>query len=210
MKTHTVRQGECLSSIAARYGFSWETLYNAPENEDFRRRRPNPNLLYPGDVLVIPDRLAVGRTVPTGAQHTFRVHRQRKRLYVEFRHLGEPEVGVPYVIRGAAATPIEGVTDAHGAVNVLIPANVDRVELRCLDRTYDVHVGHLDPLDTNDEGARSERLAPRLRNLGIDLLGLEGEARDHAIAQLQATLGLPITGALDDAMLQKLEDWHGC
>lgn len=54
---HVVRQGECLSAIAKRYGFaSYRIIYDHPDNAELRRARPNPNLLFPGDVIVIPDR----------------------------------------------------------------------------------------------------------------------------------------------------------
>jgi hypothetical protein len=32
MPKHTVAEGECLSSIAHRYGFFWKTLWDHPEN----------------------------------------------------------------------------------------------------------------------------------------------------------------------------------
>jgi hypothetical protein len=30
-------------------------IYDSPDNADFKRRRPNPNLIQPGDVLILPD-----------------------------------------------------------------------------------------------------------------------------------------------------------
>jgi hypothetical protein len=58
MAYHIVKQGETLSKIAREYGFSdyhviWQHLdkhvFN-PERDD-----PNPNVLYPGDKLYIPE-----------------------------------------------------------------------------------------------------------------------------------------------------------
>ncbi len=52
---YTVQSGDNLSAIARRFGLrSWQEIYNLPENADFRRRRPNPNLIFPGDVVMIP------------------------------------------------------------------------------------------------------------------------------------------------------------
>lgn len=46
---HTVTQGEWLSSIAAHYGTTWQTLYAL--NRD---RIKDPDLIYPGQVLRLP------------------------------------------------------------------------------------------------------------------------------------------------------------
>lgn len=58
-RTHIVRAGESLALIAERYGFGadWEAIYNAPDNAAFRRKRPNPMLIYAGDQVLIPDRV---------------------------------------------------------------------------------------------------------------------------------------------------------
>ena len=54
--THTVAQGETLTRIAKQYGLgSWQKIYNHPDNGDFRALRDNPDLIYPGDKIVIPD-----------------------------------------------------------------------------------------------------------------------------------------------------------
>jgi hypothetical protein len=53
--TYTVKPGDNLSLIASRHGLkSWQQIYNDPANASFRLKRPNPNLIFPGDVLVIP------------------------------------------------------------------------------------------------------------------------------------------------------------
>lgn len=48
-KSYTVRSGDNLSAIAKRYHTSWQAIYNAN-----RGRIKNPNLIYPGEKLVIP------------------------------------------------------------------------------------------------------------------------------------------------------------
>ena len=57
--THVVAQGEYLSLIAARFGFrDPRVIWNHPDNAALRERRKNPNVLFPGDVLTIPERKA--------------------------------------------------------------------------------------------------------------------------------------------------------
>ena len=69
---YVVTQGECLSSIARRFGITdWRTIYNHPENAEFRRRRPNPNILYPGDEIYAPPRELRNEPCSTGQRHSF-------------------------------------------------------------------------------------------------------------------------------------------
>ena len=55
MAIHTVKRGETLSGIARQHGLkSWQEIYNHPSNAGFRTKRPNPNLIHPGDQINIP------------------------------------------------------------------------------------------------------------------------------------------------------------
>jgi LysM repeat protein len=52
---HTVKKGETLGKIAKKYGAKdWKYIYNAPANAKFRKTRPDPNTIEPGDKIVIP------------------------------------------------------------------------------------------------------------------------------------------------------------
>ena len=52
--THIVKPGDTVSAIALRYWIkSWQELYNDPSNASFRAKRPNPNLIFPGDQIEI-------------------------------------------------------------------------------------------------------------------------------------------------------------
>ncbi|MCU0718298.1 MAG: LysM peptidoglycan-binding domain-containing protein [Pirellula sp.] len=55
MNIYTVVAGDTLSKIATQHKISsWQELYNHPANLEFRKKRSNPNLIYPGDKIVIP------------------------------------------------------------------------------------------------------------------------------------------------------------
>ena len=53
---HKVVQGECLISIAQKFGLAnWQTIYNAPENKEMKELRKNPNMICPDDIWFIPE-----------------------------------------------------------------------------------------------------------------------------------------------------------
>jgi hypothetical protein len=47
--TYVVKAGDTLSGIAQTNGYkSWRDVYFHPDNQPFRTKRPNPNLIFPG------------------------------------------------------------------------------------------------------------------------------------------------------------------
>jgi hypothetical protein len=62
MDVHTVKRGESLSAIARQHGIRfWANMYLAGENDGFRQKRPNPDLIQPGDRIIIPSRASIAR-----------------------------------------------------------------------------------------------------------------------------------------------------
>jgi hypothetical protein len=62
MGIHVVKLGENLSRIAQHYGVRyWANIYLAGENDDLRSKRSNPNLICPGDKVVIPSKGSIAR-----------------------------------------------------------------------------------------------------------------------------------------------------
>ncbi|MEJ2422856.1 MAG: LysM peptidoglycan-binding domain-containing protein, partial [Candidatus Thiodiazotropha sp.] len=51
---YTVKSGDNLSKIAKLNATTWQQIYNDPSNAAFRAKRPDPNKIYPGDVINIP------------------------------------------------------------------------------------------------------------------------------------------------------------
>jgi hypothetical protein len=52
---YVVQGGDFLVKIAKEHGFAdWREIYNHPDNRAFKAKRPNPDRIYPGDVLMIP------------------------------------------------------------------------------------------------------------------------------------------------------------
>ncbi len=52
---YTIKSGDTLSKIAKEAGIpDWKTIYNDPQNADFRKKRPDPDKIFPGDKIWIP------------------------------------------------------------------------------------------------------------------------------------------------------------
>src|SRR5438477_4874350 len=73
---YTVQRGDSLSKIAQSNGFGdWRTIYRDPHNSEFRQLRPDPDLIYVGDRLFIPEAKAKKVSCTTGREHTFHLHK---------------------------------------------------------------------------------------------------------------------------------------
>ena len=212
---HTVQPGECVSSIAKVAGFGDpQTVYGDGANAALRAARPNLNVLVPGDVVVIPDRLA--RKVPcdTSARHTFRVARKVTLFRMVLRDDGAVLAGKAYALVVAGGETFRGHTDAAGKIEHRIPADATAATLtfwlESADEDKDgyvipVELGHLRP-ESDVAGARA-----RLLNLAFDCGGV-GDALDaptqDALRGFQAAAGLTVNGTLDDATKARLRRDH--
>jgi hypothetical protein len=64
---YTVKPGDYLSLIAKRHNLkSWKDIYYHPDNAAFRAKRPNPDLIHPGDVVYVPGDAGPAQPAPPG------------------------------------------------------------------------------------------------------------------------------------------------
>jgi N-acetylmuramoyl-L-alanine amidase len=212
-KKHVVVQGECMQKIAALYGFGdYRVIYGAPENAELRRTRPDPNQLFPGDVVTIPD--VKGKTVSaqTGQKHKFTAELPDRWLRLVMKnHEHEPLADEPYELRVKSGPTFQGSTDGSGKIEQLMPRRSELAELVIAGRTYELHLGSLNPLrDTPDAGVSG--VQGRLKNLGYycgPTTGVLDHATRIAVAFFQGDHGLEADGELKEPTLRKLEQVHG-
>ena len=213
---HRVEQGECLSSIADSYGFSdYRTIYNHADNADFREKRPNPNVIMPGDVLTIPDITSKTVACETALRHVFTLKQAITKLRIVLASdSGELYCGKRYRLT-VDGQDYEGKTDSEGLVEQTIPAGAKEAELVVFlsdseeeeIEGYSLHLelGALDPPDYVS-GAQA-----RLINLGYECESVGGTldaATQAAIEAFQEHNGLSVSGVLDDATVEKLRQLH--
>lgn len=171
MANHTVEQGEYLGSIAARYGFrDWRAIYDHPKNEKFRQRRPNPNVIYPGDVIFIPDKDEKTVSGATGCTHKFQVKNPQHYLKIILKD-SERKVlqNVDYRLTIGEET-FTGKTGADGLVYHRLPVNASEGTLTVdqLGFGWSLKIAHLDPVHEEAEDTPIlTGIKARLKNLGF-------------------------------------------
>lgn len=216
MTAYTVAPGDCLSSIARVFGLpGWESIYNFGPNDDFRRLRPDPNIILSGDHLLVPDRTLREDAAGTDQRHQFKLAAflVSLRLILLDEDL-QPLPGTPYHLR-VANSVFEGQTNSDGLVEHLIPPDAGRAFLSVkVNReqgqtgySWDLLLGMLDPVTT------TTGLQGRLNNLGYNtgaVDGIQGPRTTQAIEDFQAKFDLAVSGVADSITRNKLVEVHGC
>ncbi|MEO5729276.1 MAG: hypothetical protein ABI134_19250 [Byssovorax sp.] len=203
---HRLKQGECLSSIAAAHGHVWKHVWKHPENAPLRDKRKDPNILLPGDVVFVPDREPKSVEVASSKKHRFTVKLDKVALHLRLTGNLEPLKSEPYVLQ-LEGGDIKGETDGDGKLDAQIPAGLTQVTLILPKRrqSYTLALGHLDPVDT-PSGAEA-----RLQNLRMLPDGQSNDATlKSALSTFQRVKKLKESGELDASTKAALRDEHGC
>jgi hypothetical protein len=213
---HTVSQGQCLSSIARSYGFDdWRVIYNHPDNASFRQLRPNPNLIHPGDRIVIPDLDPGGEGAPTEQTHTFELDTDRVLLRVVVQDVDkQPMSGKRYKLTVDALPPVEGTTGGDGMVEQEIAPGAESGLLEVFVNGNNVPpvawrlmIGHLDPVE------QVSGYQARLNNLAFEsgpVDGIKGPLTTGAVKRFQTEFALASDGIVGPLTRGKLRDVYGC
>lgn len=209
---HVVKQGECLSSIAHRYGFpDYTKIYNHADNAEFKRARPDPNLIFPGDRLTIPDKVVKTFDCATGQSHRFVVKVAKRKLQLKLLDAaGEPIADIPYTLNVGGQT-LEGKTSKEGKIEHDIPIKEQKATLSMNGTERTLLIGHLNPLeDTEDAGVSG--VQSRLKNLGYPVGAVDGKMSPSTRAAIQAFQSdhqMTVDGEIGDTLIAKLKKEYG-
>jgi N-acetylmuramoyl-L-alanine amidase len=209
-KVQRVKQGDCISSIAHVHGFLPETIWRDAANASLRKVRADPDILYPGDEITIPDKCAKEESAGTDQRHRFRrrgVPACLRLRLVDHEYNPRKDVEYRLEIDGESRT---GVTDGDGRIEEPIPPSAIRAVL-VIDsdqrhEEYEIPLGYVDP------PSEIEGVQQRLKNLGLDCGAVDGnmgERTTAALKQFQRLHGFEPTGRLDDSTRNELESVHG-
>jgi hypothetical protein len=214
MPIYIVQDGDCLASIAKEAGFTdWRTIYNDSHNADFRKLRPDPNIIGAGDELFIPTKESKTDSRGTDTASTFKLTAKKTFLKIRIKdEKNQAFAGKKFSLKvGGEVT--EGVIGADGLIEKEIAADTKTGRLTVFldDDTnkpgfiWDLKVGGLDPVETN-KGVQA-----RLNNLGFfcgAVDGAIGPMTKAAISGFQSKNGLDVNGNADDATRDKLRQLH--
>lgn len=208
MSTHVVKQGECLSRIAAAYGISdWRRLYDHPDNAALKKKRPNPHLLFPGDKVVIPEPKESQAPAATGKLTKFVVKLPKREIEVRMldEH-GAPLGGERYTAE-LDGNMVYGKTDGDGVLKLRLSGDTSVVEIWIAGQVRTLRIGELNPMDEAlDDGVSG--VQGRLLGLGFNPGPIDGDLGPRTRAALiafQRHYKLQLTGEADDATRARLK-----
>ena len=220
MPYHTVVQGEYLSGIAKQYGFSsYKPIWDHAENASLKKKRQNPNVIFPGDRLFIPEKRPKQERRATGKVHRFLLKEEKLKLRLVLEDIYKTPIGnAPCELRVEAEVS-QLVTDGKGKIETDIKPGVHNAALTVKDSksplndvVIPIKIGHMDPVDT-EPGQKA-----RLNNLGYSAGPPDGKPEDEnqaaaflsAVEEFQCDHGLSVDGKCGPVTQAKLKQVHGC
>jgi Putative peptidoglycan binding domain len=216
---HTVTQGEHLSRIAKKYGFSsFKTIWDHPQNAALKQKRQNPNVMFPGDRLFLPEKGKKEESGNTEQRHQFKLKGEQLILRLVLEDLYESPIGNAECELQVENKRHQLSTDGQGKIAQDIRPTDESALLIIQDPQTPVNellipikIGHLDPVE-----AVSGQKA-RLNNLGYFAGPLEGKTEEEntarflsAIEEFQCDHGLVVDGICGPMTQATLRQVHGC
>ncbi len=206
MGNTTIVLGDSIPSIAKKSGFFWETIWNRPENASVKGKRKDPNVLFPGDEVFVPDLALRTETRGTNARHKFKLKGEQVKFKLQLLMMGEPRKNEAYTLL-VDGKSYSGTTDGEGKIEQVVPADArsGTLTLRGGKEKYPVRIGHLNPID------EVSGVQQRLNNLGFHAGDEGGQMNDSlkaALTAFQTKYKLNPSGEIDDATKAKVAECH--
>jgi LysM repeat protein len=204
---YTVKQGDHIASIAAEAGFlSWKTVWEDSKNSGLKSKR-NPNVLYPGDEIEIPEHQKKQESIPTTEYSTFQTVGDPVQLkIVVLDWAGNPVVDTELDIQLDGGEKIKTAGDGSATKKVVDPEGSKEGRLTVKGFELDLKVGHLDPVE------ELSGQAGRLNNLGYKAGNPKDKTDKYylsAVEEFQCDYGLTVDGICGPNTQAKLKEIHG-
>jgi hypothetical protein len=207
---YIVRPGDSLSRIAAQHGLPWTRIWDDANNKDLKEKRKNPNVLFAGDELFIPELEQTPLSLQTGKKYELKYAGGTAKIRLRLMVAGRPLANAAYRLVLDNGAELKRKTDHNGYLSEVVPAQVEMgtlfFETRWGRVKKKIKIGSLDPVDS------LMGVQQRLRNLGYACVPTGGEdvATTAALSAFQShTQGLSVTGQVDQATRDELVKQHG-
>ena len=214
MKTHIIKSGDCLASIAKLYGFhDADVIYQYAANAELKKSRPNLHILNPKDKVYIPEKKAKTITLQSETCSVFTIKGLLTELKLAVEDFdGNPLPNTDYLLDIAGIT-YQGKTDSEGMVVEKIDALAKKGQLTLfLDADkknsifWSVELGALTP------HSETSGIQARLNNLGYYCANEKGDVDSttlNAINAFKVNNGLANDSVIDNALTSKLMSVYG-
>lgn len=229
-KVHVVVDGDRMSKIAHDNGFAdYHALYMA-QPEAFRKKRPNPEILMPGDEIVLPDKIEEKLAATDRKAQKYEEDTKLPEVRVTLVAAGHAVANKTFTVivdpppagSGKAATPLGTVkSDANGAVKFHVDPAASKVILVCQETPFTIalRLGSLRPV--TEAGGVEQRLdnlgyrapiAPPAAPAGSEAEKKAKEAHERRIgktaARFQEDKKKPADGKIDADLRELLVKAH--
>jgi N-acetylmuramoyl-L-alanine amidase len=211
MPYHQVQQGEWMGSIAAQYGFAlWRPIWKLAENADLRSKRTDPELLFPGDLVWIPEVKQNFVARPTDSPHKFTRLNDRAKLrlrIVDVDRFIRAFGPIPYLLEMEDGSTQSGEISREGQeieVDLSLRAEKGTLQMRGVEP---ILIGGLDPLNT------VSGMQGRLQNLGFDpgpIDNIAGPLTASAVREFQQRNAIQVDGIIGPETRGKMKEVYGC
>lgn len=202
------QQGDSVVSLAIRAGFSPETIWDHPDNSHLRQNGRTPEVLLPGDIVVMPDLTIKEESGATEKRHKFKRRSVPSSLRIRFMQGNEPRRDEPYIITIDGRSPDRGVLDSAGFLDVVVPPDAREAVVR-VGQTGEDEQLYKFALHALDPGISVSGAKHRLNSMGY-FCGEENDEPTEAFADalrgFQGRRGITPTGELDQQTADAIKE----
>jgi hypothetical protein len=211
MGYHRVEKGEWMGSIAARFGNrSWQEIWTRDENKQLRSERPDPELLFAGDRVWIPEVNSKEESAPTDQKHVYTTRRDRAKLTIRLVGI-DPYLqafgSLPYTLEAVGNTQSGEITEDGQLLEMPVDIAVNSGMLWLGLSPVRLSIGGLDPIET------VSGIQARLRNLGIDprpVDNIAGPLTARGVKEFQRRYEITVDGIIGPQTRGKMKEVYGC
>jgi len=214
MKTHKIKKGECLSSLAEQYGFhDPDILYSHADNAGLKAKRDNLNLLCKDDKVKIPDKEKKEVSGADAQRHKFKAKGIRTHIRFLVEDFEANALATKKYKLEVGGEVFEGTTAGDGLIEhvVLASEKTGKLQVWLNDKKtssifWPLDIGDLEPYE------EKRGVQARLNNLGYScgtVDGIIGPNTKAAIKAFKINNGRSANDVLSGATKRKLKTVYG-